>query len=168
MSLLLDLADYDGKAVATLEAIRASRDPTPAILSESIGLIDAPDDTVSVGATWLLRAWLEDGATLDVAQISDFAARLAHLAAPWARLHACQSVRSLGSPDTASAHRIAMFLRDCRSSDRPFLRAWATDGMHALSQCHPVFEAEADRMLADAFSDPAASVRARARRIAEG
>lgn len=168
MSLLLDLADYDGKAVATLEAIRVSRDPTPSILSESIGLADAPDDPVSVGATWLLRAWLEEGATLDAAQISDFAARLEHVTAAWARLHACQCVRSLGSPDAESADRIATFLRDCRSSERPFLRAWATDGMHALSQCHPVFEAEADRMLADAFSDPAASVRARARRIVEG
>lgn len=167
MSLLLALADYDGKAVATLEAIRASHEVTAALLSESIELIDAPDAAVSIGATWLLRAWLEDGATLDAAQLRRIADRLEQVGAPWARLHLCQTVRSLGAPDLESAERIAVFLRDCRTSERPFLRAWATDGMCSLSQTHPRYEAEADRMLADAFSDTAASVRARARKIAD-
>lgn len=167
MTLLLDLADYDGKTVAQLEAIRDSREVTGALLSECIDLLDAPGPEVSVGASWLLRAWLEAGAALDATQISALADRLEHVTAPWARLHVCQTIRSLGAPEPPASDRIAGFLRECRASPRPFLRAWATDGMHALARHHPQYGPEADRMLAEAFTDAAASVRARARRITE-
>lgn len=167
MSLHLALADYDGKQVATLEEIRDSRAPTPEVLDEVIRISTAADGHVAAGATWLLRAWVEAGAVLTKSQMRALTSRLPEVNDPWARLHLCQTVRSL-NVEPAHAEAFAGFLRSCRSSDRPFLRAWATDGLHALASAHPEYGAEATEAVEDALGDPAASVRARARRILDG
>ena len=120
---------------------------------------------MSEGATWLLRAWLEAGATLSDRQVVELADRLERIGSDWARLHIAQAVGSLPVPAEV-AERFAAFLRGGLVSERPFLRAWAMDGMVRLAREHPDYSEEADLALHAAFADPAASVKARARRVA--
>jgi len=167
MRILTALAEYDGTHKEPLEAILRTWEPTPALLGELVGLSAAEDANIAAGGTWLLRAWVERGVSLDPEHVSELAGQLAQITAPWARLHLCQTVRSLhiGAED---ARLFGTFLEVCRSSERPFLRAWATDGLHHLSLLHPDHEPVARAALEAALTDPAASVRARARRILDG
>jgi len=167
MSILTALADYDGTRKEPLETILRTEEPTPALLGELVELSAAEDANVGAGATWLLRAWLESGVPIPADAVSSLAERLPEIGAQWARLHVCQSVRSLDI-GPAEAPLFAAFLQDCRASDRPFLRAWATDGLYHLSRGHPAFQDSATAALEAALIDPAASVRARARRILDG
>ena len=159
------LADYDGRSTEVLEAIRAEGLPPERRLDEVLGLIDSDVETVSDGATWLLRAWLEDGCSLDPDRVTDLAHRLAGVRSHWARLHLAQSMAYLRIPDGV-AESFATFLRADLASERPFLRAWAMDGLVRLASGHARFEEEAEGALKAAFEDAAASVRARARRVA--
>ena len=166
MSIFLALADYDGKQVAVLEGILASTPPSPRALDELITLTTSPEAHVAGGATWLLRRYLVD-TPLSRDQTAALIAVLPGVSDVWARLHLCQSARSL-DVDEAEADAFADFVRECRGSERPFLRAWATDAMSALASRHAKFEEEAAEAVEEALSDTAASVRARARRIMDG
>jgi len=164
MGILLDLAQYDGKQVDVLEAIQRSHAPDAGVLAELITLADAEETNVATGATWLLRSYVEAGAPLDSNLVSSLAVTLKGIGSHWARLHICQAVRSIEIPE-GDAGSFADFLHHCTRSERPFLRAWATDGLYRLAQQHDSYEAEAALVLETALTDPAASVRARARRI---
>lgn len=168
MSALLDaLEDYDGKRTEVLELIRDGLQPAAAHLPDAIECAAHADGRVAAGATWLLRAWVEAGVECDAASVAELAAVLPSIVDPWARQHVCQAVRSLTIPK-ASAAAFAKFLRAGVTSDRPFLRAWAVDGLHRLAGQHGRYAAAARDALAAAEQDPKASVRARARRIAKG
>jgi hypothetical protein len=73
MTILLDLADYDGNRVAVLEAIKRSRKPGPDVMAELVALAGADDPNVATGATWLLRAYVEDGTPLESDLVSSLA-----------------------------------------------------------------------------------------------
>ena len=51
---ILDLADYDGKQVAVLEAIKESTVPDASLMAELVALANADEPNVTIGATWLL------------------------------------------------------------------------------------------------------------------
>jgi hypothetical protein len=167
MNILTALADYDGKHNEPLESILRSREATPDVLDELVALSVAEDANVATGATWLLRAWVEEGLALHSGAVSSLAERLSAIDAPWARQHVCQTVPSLAIA-SVDAPLFFDFLEECRASERPFLRAWAMDGLCHLAQGHPDFQARADAALQAGLSDGAPSVRARARRILEG
>jgi len=159
------LAEFDGRRTAPLERIREAGPPSTHLVSEALGFIDADDARIAAAATWLLRAWWEDGLVMEAGEWDTLVSSLAGVSDPWACLHLAQSVRVLDVPDR-HANDVAAFLERCRASDRPFLRAWAMDGLVQLGRTHRRFRTAGDAALADAFEDPAASVRARARRVA--
>lgn len=164
MTLLLDLAAYDGTTVAILEAIAERRKGEAQVLHEAVRLFSAEEAHISVGATWLVRRWLSDGAHLGAGPLQEMAAQLAHIDHHWARLHVCQSMAHLDIP-TDAVPAFAAFLRSAIESPRPFLRAWGTDGLVRLAERHPDLVTEAEAALGNALSDTSASVRARARRL---
>jgi len=178
MNLAHELADYDGKTVAILEGIAArftardrilqdedaDRTPRETALRQSIRLAGTTDENVAIGATWLLRRWLEEGVRAGPHLVHELASALASIPSHWASLHVCQSIALLDIP-AADAPTFAKFLRHCGESDHPFLRAWATDGLVRLAAQHPAHAREARTALEAALIDPAPSVRARARRI---
>ena len=164
MSVHLALAEYDGKRVETLHDIKSAHEPSRALLSDLIGLATADEGDVQAGASWLFRAYLMEGASLDVDQVAELAAALPDIAEKWARLHLCQTIRHLDIPE-AHAPRFADFLRGCTTDSNTLVRAWATDGFWHLARQHGTYGDEAKRVLEASLGDPAASIRARARRI---
>lgn len=166
MNVLEALLEYDGKQTATLERFVATNEPTSDLLRQLVELSASTEPNVANGVTWLLRAYLDAGATLSPELIRDFVDRLSEIDDQWARLHAYRII-GLVEIGEADADRVVSFLNDGIAGARPFLRAWATDALYRVAAQHPRFETEADAALRKALEDPAPSVRARARRIVE-
>lgn len=164
MTLIDDLAEYDGKSTSILEAIAESYRGSPEALSLSVRLVTASDENVAAGATWLMRRWLEAGRRLSSEDVVELGRRLSEVNGPWARLHICQAV-DLIDIGSHVAPSFFDFLEEASESPRPFLRAWGTDGMVRLARNHARYHEAAERALERAVTDEAASVRARARRI---
>ena len=164
MILASELQSFDGKDVAQGKRILAAYRPTAEILQELVVLIAAGDAVGQSGATWLLKAYLEDGAGLEAPLVAQLGRTLDLLEGWEGRLHVCQSVRFLRIPKR-NASQFARFLRHCIASETKFLRAWGTDGFVRLARQHPSLEAEAHGFVEAALADPAASVRARARHL---
>ncbi|MHC4262325.1 MAG: hypothetical protein ACYSWX_07390 [Planctomycetota bacterium] len=120
-----------------------------------------------VPATWILRQLLERGCELDPARTATLIRSLDRVSDADARLHLCQSMRWL-EPSARNAEQLARFLRSGCEGDHKLVRAWSMDGFQHLAGHHPRYVAEARKWLARAAEDPAASVRARARRISDG
>ena len=123
------------------------------------------DPRTSVAATWVLRAALAAGQELDRSQTAALLRELTRIREDDARLHVCQSVVHLEVP-SRSAAPLARFLRERLAGEHKFTRAWALDALVRLAQQHDGYRREALDALARAGTDPAASVRARARRLA--
>ena len=81
--------------------------------------------------------------------------------------HIAQCLGSIRIP-SVSAPRFVEFLERGCGSNRPFQRAWSMDGLVRLAEQHGDYRPLAEAALAAGMSDPAASVRARARRILDG
>ncbi len=165
MNLAHELTAYDGKSTYLLERIRDGVPVADAPLDNAIRLCTSDEGHVATGASWLLRAWLELGSPTTGAQAQRLSRQLEHIDAPWTAQHICQSVGRLEISDPETARRFGVFLHRWIASERPFARAWAVDGLHRLACIHDEFTAPADAAIAAALEDPAASVRARARRI---
>ncbi len=163
-SLFTALHAFDGKSLEPLKRCLAEDGLAAEDMARLIEACAAPSEKHRVGATWLLKAYLEQGGSLAAAQVAAFAATLAGLGHWEARLHACQLIRHL---DVAAADVDAVtgFLDGEVAAQKPFLRAWACDALVHLSDRHTGLRAAAGAVLAAAEADPAASVRARARQL---
>lgn len=153
------LARFDGKAVSLLGEAEARFGSRPGYRDALVTLAFDRDAAVSGGATWLLKAALEQGAAVDTPRL---VAGLGKESGWAASLHLCQSVRFL---DVEDAEPVVTWLRPLLSHKRPFLRAWALDAMVHVAKAAPDHAQEAEAALEQAGRDAAASVRARARNL---
>ena len=136
--------------------------------SRLVELCSDDDANTQIGASWLLRARLEqlDATDVDIGPgfVAELAAHLPAIREPWARQHVCQCLGVLVIP-APHAPEFTTFLRAAADAEPKFLRAWGLDGFVRLSWQHPELAAEASERLRSAEEDEAASVRARARNL---
>ncbi len=164
--LLSDLAAYDGKAVTLLSDAEARYGAQPTYLSELVALSANQDGHVSDGATWLLKASAEKGLTPSPDEIGALIENLQMMSSWPAQLHICQLVGLIAVP-AVSAPALANWLEGLLAHQRPFIRAWSMSALSSLATQHAQFAAQAAAARQAAQADPAASVRARARKVAE-
>lgn len=157
------LAEYDGKLTATLSSIRASFGDREEVLSDLVLLVSHDDARISDGATWLIKDLLDDGVPLTPSQSEAIVGRLDAISSWQAQLHVCQMVRHL-EMSASLMDACADWLTGLLASDRPFLRAWSMDALQHIAPQRTTLATRAEAALAAAEQDPAASVRARARR----
>jgi len=84
-----------------------------------------------------------------------------------ARLQLCQLLARQPELADAAPDAVAAFLRDCATDPQPFVRAWGISAFHQLGRRQAAHRAEARRWRARGRQDPAKSVQARMRRLAE-
>ena len=166
-SIIVACSEYEQQGTRALERYCEDVTPSDALFDDLIDAVIA--DETSVPATWLLRAILEahegDGVELSSKHVARLCRGLERIERSDARLHVCQTVSLLSVP-ARNAEQMARFLRACSESDHKFVRAWAIDALQRLARQHARYRSEAAMALNAALEDPAASVRARARRIA--
>jgi hypothetical protein len=156
------LRDYDGRSVTTLSETRARFGNQQGFLRELCAFIRSQEAFISDGATWLIKDCAEDGMPIGANEVAAMLEGL-DLVSSWpAALHLCQTVKYL--PFTpVQAHRFAIWATPLLEHDRPFLRAWAMDAIQHLATRSTDLTPLAERALAGAKEDEAASVRARAK-----
>ncbi|MEQ9401725.1 MAG: hypothetical protein RJQ04_21340 [Longimicrobiales bacterium] len=167
-SLRYDLAQFDGKDATVLQDIfRANHPPSDEVLDLLVDVVGDEDVNMQTGASWLLRYYARDGFALAADQVGRLAAHLGAMHDGFGRLHLCQAIGELTIP-TEHAEAFAEFFRESAESRNTFLRAWAPHGLFHLALQHDRYMDEARTMVEAALADPAASVRARARKTLAG
>ena len=162
--LEIHLTEYDGKAVSLLSEARAMCQTSPDYIEELITLCADPRPVVSDGATWILKAELEDGLNLSPDLTQRLVGALDNIQSWAASLHLCQSVERLSLTSSQADHFLE-WARGFADHPRPFLRAWSLHARVVLGRETDRHHAEAEEALRKAETDKAASVRARARQL---
>ncbi len=157
------LGQFDGKETAVLLEIRVAFGDGAAFRDDLVRLAGQGQAPIASGATWLIKALLDDGVRLTPSQTEALVGDLDALRSWQAQLHVCQSVGRL-ELSVLQAGTCADWAASLVHSDRPFLRAWAMDALQHLASRSPHARSLAEAALAAAEQDPAASVRARARK----
>lgn len=155
-----ELTEYDGRSPSILSEILVRRHGQPGFLSGLIELASDEEPSVSEGATWIIKALVEDGHTLTPQDIERLIEGLDNITAWQAQLHVCQIVCRISVPKEA-ALTLGRWLTALLEAPRPFLRAWAVD---ALCRLQPTF-LDRTALLRRMQTDEAASVRARVRNL---
>jgi len=158
------LQAFDGKAISLLSETAAEFGMGPQVIDLLIALSPDPDSNVATGATWLLKAHLDQNNTFSQAQTTALIAAAPKIQ-PWqAQLHICQMISRLDSSAQDTA-QLADWLSPLLSHSRPFLRAWSLDALLGLASRAPSLVTMAQQAHRYALEDEAASVRARARNL---
>ncbi|MEM1103872.1 MAG: hypothetical protein AAGH48_07170 [Pseudomonadota bacterium] len=157
------LRAYNGKAVSILSEARVRFGEGDDVLLELAPLIASQDGYISDGATWLLKAYAEDGVAIAPNARAAILKNLGGVASWQAALHLCQTAKFLGFTP-AQARAFADWAAAFIDHDRPFLRAWSIDALQHMAALSPNIAPLAEKALKQARDDKAASVRARARK----
>jgi hypothetical protein len=135
MGIFTRLAEFDGKSNATLKSIKRSTEVSTELLSALIEITGGEDAHMQMGATWLLRAYLEEGARLDAGQVERLSDSLAELHDGFGRIHICQSMPLIQVPE-ALAETFCDFFRSSRGSR---LRRPSRTRPHRCGRAHAGF-----------------------------
>ena len=156
MTLAAELAGWDGKATGPLVSLHDARADDLGYFDDLIaGLADARR---ADAASWLIKYWVEQGQPVsDAVRIWASADGLSGWAAP---LHLCQIADRV--PPTGAA---APALRRWARSKKAMLRAWSISAFAELAGRDASFVDEVGALISAHLDDPAASVRARLRRV---
>lgn len=162
MNIEQKIALWDGKSASDIKAIYDAY-KSDSNFSDTIIALSLTKG-FEKGATWLLKAWLEAGHTLEQTQIATIYGALDQLEHWEARLHLLQSIPFIPIADTDS-HNVYNFLRLTLTDNNKFVRAWAYNGLYELSRQHSQYRHETKQYFAMAMRDEAPSVKARIRNI---
>jgi len=158
------LLEFDGVAVSILSEAQAVWRDREGFLDALVDLSFDPSGHLSDGATWILKAELEDGTELTPDRTEKLVSSLDSLTSWQSVLHICQMIErvSLSEPQ---AGRVIRWAQTHTGHKRPFVRAWSLHAIVVLGRAFPNYRQDAEAALAKGEADKAASVRARARRL---
>lgn len=164
MSLEAELLAWDGKSAADGRAIHERCSSEPDYITELISLIGK--DALRNGVTWLLKAALETG-TVITQKDADILYNNLHVMNHWEqKLHVLQCIAFMPIGEDQK-EKLERFLRQCLAHNNKFVRAWAYSGFYYLAKQHKEYREETRRLFKLALHDDAASVKARARKLAK-
>lgn len=158
------LDQFDGKNISTLSEARMACRDRPDYLDVLIALCRDTRGCFADGASWMLKAELEDGTALAADQIENLSQALKAVPTWQAWLHICQMIDHL-SLTAPQAQRFVDWGQGLRDHKRPFLRAWSLHLLVFIAKEFPTYADAAEQALILAEQDTAASVRARARQL---
>ncbi len=164
MELQNALASYDGSDPSGLQNARAEHCGSPGYLADLVAACSDRRPLVVEAATWMLKAEIDAGATLPRSEAAALSDRLDQLHTWASALHVLQALRGFDL-DAVLAERYLRWAQTYASHPRPFLRAWSLDAQVVLGAKMPGREADVDAILRRSETDPAASVRARGRKL---
>ncbi len=162
MTLEQDVAAWDGKSADAIRRIYLNVHQTPNFANQVIRLLQ--ENQTQKAATWLLKAFLEEGYVLNSQQTNAVYLALPGLDGWEAKLHVLQCFNVL--PITEKTRVIVeTFLRNGLMENNKFVRAWSYSGFYHLAQQYPQYLEEAKQLIDMAMRDEAPSVKARIRNV---
>ena len=162
MNIKQAIINWDGKSVDDIRAIYARCKEQSDCIQIMIELIQDP--SCQIGASWLLKAWLESKNKLEASQIKTIYGLLNKLEHWETKLHLLQSLplMPIGQADRG---KVEAFLRANLIDTNKFVRAWSYNGFYVLATQYPAYVPEVKQFFEMAMRDEAASVKARIRNI---
>ncbi len=164
--LAVALSEFDGQRTAPLEAAAQRFVPSRELRDLLVRLSTDSDIKMQTAATWLLSRWISSGLVVTSSQVAKLMTAVDTPESWLSRLHLCQGFADVAVPDRARASASRYFRRWCKD-ERPFVRAWAYAALARLALSAPdaMTNAKVLEFIVHGLDDPAASVRARVRRI---
>jgi hypothetical protein len=98
VNLVESLRHFDGKRTSELERLSASMSPSAGSVARLLAVAEYDETTVQVGATWILKRWLEEGVPQVERSAVNLVQLLAHATHWQVRLHLLQMLASLRVP----------------------------------------------------------------------
>ncbi|WP_163831095.1 hypothetical protein [Spartinivicinus ruber] len=135
MDIRKELAAWDGKSKAIISIIYDTHYIEIDFADSIIELINYPD--FQKGATWLLKAYLEEGHCLQKKQIKCIYGYLKKLANWESKLHILQSLPFMPIAKV-ECKKVEQFLRETLTDKNKFIRAWGYNGFYILAKQYPV------------------------------
>lgn len=164
MNLIDSLQTFDGKQTATLEQLNRTLPRDETSLAQLFALAKHNDTKLSVGATWILKRWFEDGEI----EFANVVSRLIHILKNtnhWeVRLHILQMLDSSTITGTY-ASVLKKVLSKMVVGDNKFIRAWSVSVLATIADQNATLRDNFISTLQTAELDDAASVRARVRQV---
>lgn len=161
MSLNQAIKKWDRKSSDYISDVYANYCDSSSFSSELITLME--QERLQLGASWLLKKHVENGAILDSKESIKFYALLNKLEYWETKLHVLQCIHST-KIQGAQKNKVEEFLRKCLSDTNKFIRAWGYNGFYELSKQHKQYQKETKELFEMALRDEAASVKARVRK----
>lgn len=155
---------FDGKNISCLSEARVKLRNSPRFIENLISLCFDNRPNMSDGATWILKAELENGTCLSVKSLKNISLSLEKLSSWQAKLHMCQIVERLDLT-SEQAGQFIQWAHSFSDHARPFLRAWALSVRYILGNKFAEYQHEVELALSEAQKDKAASVQARMRQL---
>ena len=164
VNLVESLRRFDGKRTSDLEQLSASMSRSAGSVARLLAVAEHDETTVQVGATWILKRWLEEGVAHVERSAVNLVQLLAHATHWQVRLHLLQMLASLCVP-VESLSVLAKELPGLLMDDNKFVRAWALSTLANVADQNDALRQKVISMMKNAGNDDAASVRARVRQI---
>lgn len=158
------LSKFDGRTTTILSGIEAVHGQEEGYTNSLIFLVGDGETNQSDGATWLIKAWLEQRKPFSKVQSHELIQRLPLIHSWQSQLHMCQSIRNLTICASDASH-VCDWLHCLLSHEKPFLRAWSLDALLVIAKTHEIYSTLAAKALNSGLEDEAPSVRARARSL---
>jgi hypothetical protein len=164
LNLIESLQEFDGKRTSTLERLSVSMPRNDDSLTQLLAVAEHDDTTLQVGATWILKRWLEDGVPQIEKSAADLVRLLKHATCWEVRLHLLQMLASMRIP-ARSMGSLKTLLPGLLVDENKLVRAWALSVLAEVADKSEASRADAISTIRHAENDDAASVRARVRQI---
>jgi hypothetical protein len=103
-----------------------------------ISIVDSQDQSVSSGATWMIKSLLKQGQSLSPNQCKALVDRLPNITEWDAQLHVCQLIRYLETSDR-NVDSLVDWLQPLLKHRRPFIRAWSLDALCHIAKQHSAY-----------------------------
>jgi len=164
MSLRQEIAEWDNKSADAIADIYARYGGGEGFFAQVVKLMG--EVPLQRGTTWLLKRDLEKSEDLPPEKLVDtvygHVDRLEH----WeTKLHILQIMSHLPVPENQLA-KVEVFVRECLTSEKKFVRAWAYSGFYQLAAQYPKFRKEQKALFEYAIeNETAGSVISRIRRL---
>ena len=155
---------YDGKSVAPFKRVAVRWDPTPSSMRQLIRLVASPDERVQVGATWVLKRWIETDSG-DPGPVTPMLLDLVEVEmATDAKLHLLQLLQHLEIPRDRE-HDLYSACSQLLDHPNKFLRAWAFNGLGLVAIQNRDYRPRVEGLFAEAESTQPSSVMSRIRNL---
>ncbi|MDA7925825.1 hypothetical protein N9B46_03170 [Mariniblastus sp.] len=164
MNLFGELSKYDGKRIGSLHTLAQHLLTGDGSVDELIVLSCSEDTRIQTATTWVLKYLHEQNISFSQKQTNELI-QLACKNHHWeAKLHILQILPKL-KISSQECDYLRNCFRDQKNSENKLVRTWTYNGLAVLANQHSQFQSEVNDILNEAQHDPAASVRARIRKI---
>ena len=166
MDLTEALQQFDGKHVEPLETFANQLRPNDidGHLEALLKQARSKNQRTQVASTWIVKRLSERDVSFSKQQSRDLLRLLSSVSHWEAKLHLLQLLDRLEIP-ARSSRQLKTTIEQLLDDDNKLIRTWAYNGLYVLADQHPRYQDDVLALLDLSQADPAASVKARVRRI---